>query len=440
MKNIREERIIRHTKPQALCRQKRWSFIVGMLGLLISIASPVQAGIIDLVSIASDGTQSNTFSYYPSISANGRFVAFYSKASNLVEGDTNEVEDIFVRDHEKGTTERVSLTSNRAQSNNGSFSPSISADGRFVAFYSKASNLVEGDTNGMEDIFVYDCDKGIIERVSVANDGTQSNSNSYFPSISSDGRFIAFYSNASNLVEGDTNSLFDVFVYDRETGITERVSVARDGTQGNDSSLRPSISANGRYVAFYSKASNLVAGDTNAVEDVFVYDRGIETIERVSVARDGTQGNFESLRPSISANGRYVAFYSRASNLVEGDTNEIYDIFVYDRGKRTTEMVSIATNGTQGDYGSLSPSISANGRYVAFYSKASNLVGGDNNRMDDVFVHDRKKQTTEMVNTISSGMRSNSYYPSISADGRYVAFSSQKAKILLTSLPFMRGK
>ena len=203
--------------------------------------------------------------------------------------------------------------------------PAISADGRFVAFSSDASNLVAGDTNGRGDIFVRDRLTGTTERLSLASDGTQANR---LTSISADGRFVTFSSSASNLVAGDTNRQADVFVHDRLTSTTERVSVASDGTQANGDSSFPSISADGRFVTFVSRASTLVAGDTNSRDDVFVHDRQTGTTERVSVASDGTQGNRNSRFSSISADGRFVKFDSAASNLVAGDTNFTYDIFV----------------------------------------------------------------------------------------------------------------
>ena len=204
-------------------------------------------------------------------------------------------------------------------------------------------------------------------RVSLASDGTQGNGGSGYPSISTDGRYVAFYSGASNLVSGDTNNKGDVFVHDQQSGQTERVSVASDGTQGIGDSLDPSISADGRYVAFSSWANNLVSGDTNIKPDVFVYDRQSEQTTRVSVTSDGTQGNGYSERPSISADGRYVAFDSIASNLVSGDTGH-EDVFVHDLQSGQTERVSVASDGTQGNDDSWYPSISADGRYVAFYS------------------------------------------------------------------------
>ena len=172
---------------------------------------------------------------------------------------------------------------------------------------------------------------GDTTRVSVASDGAQGNGYSYHPSISADGRYVAFESYATNLVSGDTNGYIDVFVHDRQGGGTTRVSVTSDGAQGGTGSWNPSISADGRYVAFMSAASNLVSGDT-CCSDIFVHDRQSGQTTRVSVASDGAQGNNHSWYPSISADGRYVAFHSYASNLVSGDTNSAPDVFVHDRG------------------------------------------------------------------------------------------------------------
>jgi Tol biopolymer transport system component len=384
------------------------------------------------VSVASDGTQGNGASALPSISADGRYVAFLSGASNLVPGDTNGVDDVFVHDRLTGQTTRVSVASDGTEGNGHSESPSISADGRYVAFASYASNLVPGDTNGVMDVFVHDRLTGQTTRVSVASDGTQGNGESRYPSISADGRYVAFMSYASNLVPGDTNGVMDVFVHDRLTGQTTRVSVASDGTQGNGDSVSPSISADGRYVAFMSYAYNLVPGDTNGKADVFVHDRLTGQTTRVSVASDGTQGNDGSGGASISANGRYVAFVSGASNLVPGDTNGVDDVFVHDRLTGQTTRVSVASDGTQGNGDSWWPSISADGRYVAFMSWASNLVPGDTNGTWDVFVHDRLTGQTTRVSVASDGTEGNSdsIYPSISADGRYVAFQSWASNLI----------
>jgi Tol biopolymer transport system component len=403
-----------------------------LAGLALPAADALAAGDTVLMSVASDGAQGNDGSYVPSISADGRYMAFDSRSSNLVTGDTNGTWDVFVHDRQTRTTTRVSLASGGAEGNHDSEYPSIGADGRHVAFESDADNLVAGDTNGNWDVFVHDREARTTTRVSLASDGTQGNGGSYSPSISADGRYVAFRSRASNLVAGDTNGNWDVFVHDRQTRTTTRVSLASDGTQGNDVSRNPSISADGRYVAFQSDASNLVAGDINGESDVFVRDRQTRTTTRISLASGGAEGNGDSWNPSISADGRYVAFYSSASNLVAGDINGEGDIFVHDRRTRTTTRVSLASDGTPGNGLSFFPLISADGRYVAFESNADNLVTGDTNGDRDVFVHDREARTTTRVSLTSNGIQGNgaSISSSISADGRHVAFQSRASDLV----------
>jgi Tol biopolymer transport system component len=266
-------------------------------------------------------------------------VAFESAASNLTSGDTNNARDVFVHDRQTGQTTRISVTSDGTQGNNESIVPAISGDGRSVAFFSWASNLVSGDTNNAMDVFAHDRQTGQTTRVSIASDGAQANDDSYLPSLSADGRYVAFYSEASNLVSGDTNNTWDTFIHDQQTGETTRVSLASDGTQGNKSSFDPSVSADGRYVAFTSIASNLVDGDSNGEWDIFVHDRQTAQTTRVSLASDGSEMQIPSplpsieARPKISADGCCVAFASNATNLVAEDTNEVWDVFVRDQGQ-----------------------------------------------------------------------------------------------------------
>ncbi len=210
-------------------------------------------------------------------------MAFESNASNLVSGDTNGRPDVFVHDRQTGATERVSMASDGTQGNSDSGSPALSTDGRYVVFRSWATNLVPNDTNNMGDVFVHDRQTGETTLVSVASDGTQANRHSYSRSITFDGRYVVFYSDADNLVPGDTNGTWDVFVHDRQTGTTERVSVASDGTQPNNFSNDPAITDDGRYVAFRSDASNLAPGDTNGYEDIFVKDLWTETFLPLTV-------------------------------------------------------------------------------------------------------------------------------------------------------------
>jgi Ca2+-binding RTX toxin-like protein len=404
------------------------------------------------VSVDSAGNQGNQGLYSltsPSISPDGRFVAFYSYATNLVPGDTNNYRDIFLRDTLTNTITRVSVDSAGNQANADSFSPSISTDGRFVAFYSYATNLVPGDTNDNSDIFVRDTLTNTTTRVSVDSAGNQADNELYkgsgFPSISADGRFVAFYSSSADFVPGDTNDTYDIFVRDTLTNTNTRVSVDSAGNQGNNASVSvgpistsgsssPSISADGRFVAFYSYSSNLVLGDTNDKPDIFVRDTLTNTTTRVSVDSAGNQALDASFDfdTSISANGRFVAFSSSASNLVPGDTNDANDIFVRDTLTNTTTRVSVDSAGNQALSGSINPSISANGRFVAFHSSASNLVPGDTNDANDIFVRDTLTNTTTRVSVDAAGNQGNneSFDPSISADGRRVAFDSDASNLV----------
>jgi Tol biopolymer transport system component len=387
----------------------------------------VPPGITTRVSVAGNGVQGNSSSAAPSISADGRFVAFESDATNLVSGDTNGMRDVFVHDREIGATARVSVSSAGVQGNRSSCNPSISADGRFVTFDSEATNLVVGDATLSADVFVHDRQTGETTLVSVASDGTQANRESWHPSISADGRYVAFESLASNLVWSDTGTYVDIFVHDRETGATTIVSVASDGSRGHRSSYRPSVSADGRYVAYFSYAANLVRADTNGMQDVFVHDRQTGETAIVSISSDGTQGDRPSWFPTLSADGRHVAFESLARNLVSGDSNGRSDIFVHDRESGATFIASVTSDGAQGNSSSYVPAISADGRYVAFHSWASNLVAGDTNANPDVFVHDGETGVTHRVSVASDGAQGtdDSRDAAISMSGRYVAFGSR---------------
>ena len=254
---------------------KQNGFAAAVAGALMLITSSTQAapGDTELVSVsipsAAAGFSANTTQ---AVSADGRYAVFESSAANVVSGDTNNRRDVFVVDRQTGGVSRVSVDSNGAQANSDSFYPSISADGRYVAFHSSASNLVAGDANGSQDVFVRDLQSGTTTLVSVADGGGAGNNSSYYPSISADGRYVAFWSYASNLVAGDTNNRPDVFMRDVQSDTTTLVSVADGGGAGNFDSYYPSISADGRYVAFWSYASNLVAGDTNGRTDVFLHE------------------------------------------------------------------------------------------------------------------------------------------------------------------------
>jgi len=400
---------------------------------LITEGSPEESmKMISRVSVSSDGTQGDRYSNYPSISADGRFVAFGSNASNLVTGDLNGVRDVFVHDLLTHTTTRISVAMDGTPENGYSQNPSLSADGRYVTFHSYASNLVTGDTNGVADVFVRDLLTHTTTRVSVSSAGLQADKISTYPSISGDGRYVAFHSSATNLLSGDSNGMSDVFIHDLQTHTTTRVSISSAGDQGDSGSAYPSISGNGRYVAFYSSATNLVSGDLNEDDDVFVRDLQEGTTLLVSVSTTGTQGDLDSSHPSISANGRYVAFHSSATNLVSGDMNEDDDVFVRDLQEGTTRLVSVSSTGEQGDRISSYPSISPDGRYVGFDSFATNLVPGDTNDNSDIFIRDLQEATTIRISLALEGTETNgnSYYPSVSSEGRCIAFQSTATNLV----------
>ena len=402
-----------------------------LLALQAASAGP---GSTTRVSTATGGGQGNGRSFVPAISADGRFVAFYSDASNLVSGDTNGARDVFVRDLQTGQTTRVSVSSSGAEANGDSFAPALSSDGRYVAFASAATNLIDGDTNDANDVFVRDRQTNTTTRVSVGYNGSQANGGSDEPSLSGDGRLVAFTSAATNIVSGDANMNRDAFVYDRQTGTAVNVSLGPGGVQADLDSFTPELSADGRFVAYSSFADNLLnPDDLNLSSDIFVRDLQANTTERVSESTGHVEAECgDSVRPSISADGRYVAFDSDACDLVWGDWNDAHDVFVNDRATSVTTRVSADDAGTPSNGESFRPSISGDGRYVAFYSEASNLVSGDTNGATDVFVSDRRSGALKRVSVASGGADGNgdSLRPALDASGRLTVFESDASNLV----------
>jgi hypothetical protein len=385
----------------------------------------------ELISQKSDGTLGNNASSYPSVSANGQFVAFESWADNLVADDTNVLPDIFVKDRSTGTIERVSISSSGVEANGASSQPSISGDGRYVAFTSEATNLVADDTNGFTDVFVYDRELDTIERISVTSAGAQDWNHSNQPAISADGNRVVFTSRAI-LAAGDPDYMSDIYLRDRTAGTTTLLSTASDGTKGDSYSENPAISADGTHVAFASLADNLVADDTNEANDIFVKNIQSGVTERVSVSSAGSEGNNGSNKPSLSSDGVIVAFHSTADNLVANDTNSESDIFVYDRNTDTIERVSISSSGTQANGYSETARLDGSGRFVTFSSLADNLVSADTNLDYDVFVYDREDDTITIISVDSSGDVGNSAsgQSAISQDGAVVVFYSDSDNLV----------
>jgi len=408
---------------------RRLTAALATLGVLSLLLGSARGATTTRVSVSTGGAQGNNESSTPSTSSYGRFVAFASDADNLVAGDTNGKMDVFVRDYVTSPapqTIRVSVASDGTQADSHCADPSISVDGQFVAFVSRATNLVPGGAGGGCHVYVHNRLTGETSLVSVASDGTPGNADSSEPSISGDGQFVAFTSQATNLAPGGASSWPDVFVHNTQSGQTTCISITFSGADGNGLSGSPAISADGRFVAFVSSSSNLVADDTNTCLDVFVRDRQGGATTRVSVRAGGVEANWDSDAPSISGDGRFVAFESKATNLVADDTNGHDDVFVHDVPAGQTALVSVASDGTQGDYHSSAPSISADGWFVAFVSGAKNLIEIDTNWSDDVFVRNRQTDETTRVSVASDGTEANweSARPSISADGGHVAFET----------------
>ncbi len=413
-----------------------------LLPLLIALPMmTANAADTTVISQTAAGLQGNNHSFgTSSVSADGRFVAFQSTASNLVTTNTFGLPHIFVHDKQTGQNSLVSVNSAGALANNDSFDPTISADGRFVAFNSLATNLVSGDGNGQIDTFIRDLQTGVTTRVSVSSTGIEGNSSSrHPPALSADGRFVAFTSWAGNLVADDSNGQIDVFVRDRQSSKTTRVSVGNANIQANNhSDSWPSISADGRYVAFSSNATNFGNTLDYNGQNIFVRDRVQNTTSLVSPRILTFGGSMSADMPSISADGRFVVFKSSNDNVIAGDNNARIDTFIRDRVTGSTSLISVSSAGVQGNGNSSSayPAvISANGRFVAFVSDASNLVNGDSNAKEDVFVRDLLAHTTVRASASPTGVQANSggSAPDINADGRFITFASGASNLLAVS-------
>lgn len=349
---------------------------------------------IETISRREDGGAVLAISSTPSISGDGRFVAFVSTAENLVDGTSGPVPnslDVFLKDRLTGRVELVSRGRSGGPGNGNSSVPVLSADGKFVAFCSRASDLVPDDTNGRQDFFVFDTTTREIERVNVSGSGAQDDVASPFtclkPGISADGRFVAFDSTAPNLVAGDTNGVNDIFVRDRLLERTERVSIGSAGQEGRSVSVSPSISADGRFVVFASDATEFAADQNSFGTDIFLRDRALGTTERISTGFDGRDGNNRSFSPVVSADGRFIAYLSSASNLVRGVSGSSL-LFLFDRERRETTLESPGI-GTSGIGSSGTPGITPSGDLLVFSSFASNLVPDDTNGVEDVFLRTR---------------------------------------------------
>lgn len=385
-----------------------------------------QTGFIERVSIFLGNGQANNASRKPAVSGNGRFIAFHSQADNLVSNDTNGYSDIFIHDRDTSETTRVSVSSTGEEANNASWFPTISGDGRYVAFESVASNLVTNDTGG-NDIFVHDRDTGQTSLASLSTDGEQFTV-SRNPALSEDGSIVTFSS------YGQGGYFSQIYARNLVTGQTQMLSVSPDGEAGANHSGSSVVSADGRYVAFTSLAPNLVANDANGfVSDVFLYDFVTDELKMISMGYDGsaTNGNAQGL--AISADGRFVAYGSSASNVVINDTNNVEDIFVYERETEQTIRASVSSTGRHVYANAYLPFISSDGRYVLFTTYADNLIDDDTNAEADVYMRDMLLGKTYRVSLSFSGEEGNgaSFDPVMSTNLRFVGFVSSATNMIL---------
>jgi Tol biopolymer transport system component len=410
----------------------------GLALVLALFAGTATGGVGDTerVSVANDGTEAiaGAAPWKISISEDGRFVVFNSTSDDLVDYDpTSGCCDLFLRDRKLETTEMVSVSTDGEVGYGTTYESDITPDGRYVVFESWAANLDSSacNANGTGDIYVRDRVAGTTECISFHSDGvTVSNGRSQFPAVSGDGRYIAYTSAADNLVDDDTNGVADVFVHDRHTGETKRISVTDNGDQANGKSVWLDITRDGRFVVFDSAATNLVPDDSNAKLDVFIHDTLASTTRRVSVTSTGAQSDGGSGSPRISANGQFVVFHSSASNLKTVPGGGDFNPYIHNLLTGETESVNINDDGIAGHGRSIDAVVSGDGRFVAYQSQANNLDGRDNLNDWNYFVRDRQEGTVQLVDVSSEGEKSN---PSstffngrvaISENGRFVAFSS----------------
>ncbi|MCB0310017.1 MAG: PD40 domain-containing protein [Bdellovibrionales bacterium] len=401
----------------------------------LGLSSPALSQYNDIirVSVDSGGSQGNSGSSIGSVSADGSIVAFASNASNLVDDDSNGLSDVFLYNRNTEAVLLISKNSSGASGNGASNEPFVSPDGAYVAFTSEASNLIDSDTNASSDIFVYKVADQTINRVSVTSSGGQSNGASYNPAISYDGQFVVFASEATNLTSvSDTNSSSDVFIHDRDAITTTLVSRIGNGSIGNGASIQPSVSSDGRYVAFSSFASNLVSNDTNAGSDVFLRDTTSSLTSRISLKSNGLEAQGGSSSPKITSDGSLVIFQSTAENIVDQDDNQTVDIFLFDRSDSSVEQISQNLTGLSPNAASYSPSISDDGQHIAFISEASDIVNSDTNNASDVFVYNRDDTTTSRVSLSSSGAQVDgaSSSSAIAANSQYVVFTSVATNLI----------
>jgi Tol biopolymer transport system component len=387
-----------------------------------------------LVSVSSDGVQGNMFSVRPEISSDGRVIAFISMANNLSPLVTSPNMNIYVRRVDKKTTSLGSMAKN-VRARGVSVDPAISGDGRYIAFSSDATNLVDQSSRGHKQIYVVDITDGKVTLASTGEDGMVGDDDSASPSLSNDGRYVAFMSKAAGLAKGCGGVAEHVYVRDIEKGVTVCVSNSNDGGDANGSSFHPSMSGNGKFVAFRSHASNLVGGKTNGFDNIYVKDlqSGATTLVSVADDKDPKINPYgDSTQPSISYDGQRVAFAAYALGESKSAQDAVDQIYVRDLTSKRTYLVSRSDKGEASNALDAQPRISSDGNFVAFLSAATNLVRGQDNGGRNIYRYDLKSSRITLVSRGLNGeqLNGNCFQPAISADGQVVAFRSNASNLV----------
>ncbi|MCB2187321.1 MAG: VCBS repeat-containing protein [Deltaproteobacteria bacterium] len=422
-----------------MARMKAAVMLLSLAFALGGLAAPSPAPARQAVraSLANDGAQADGSCMYSRISGDGRYVVFISDATNLVAGDTNGWIDVFRRDLLTGQTIMVSVSSAGIPGNLNSGFAAISDDGRYVVFESDADNLVTDDTNAERDIFLRDISAGTTVRVSLNTTGGDPNGSSMASNLTGNGRYVTFYSQATNLAGSVTLPFFHAYRYDTQTRTTTLLDQSTAGVTANNPCLltgmaSPMSSADGRYNVFTSVATNLLEAASNPGVNIFERDTETPGTSRISQASDGSEADGTSVMPFMTPDGRYVAFGSFATNLVTADTNGFSDIFLHDRVSGTISRVSLTHDGGQGNADIFSPSLDATAGLVTFESEATNLVADDTNGVADIFVRNLASGAIFRASLSNTGQEADgtSRFAMIAAYAGHVTFDSDATNLV----------
>lgn len=420
------------------------------VSLLLAAASARAQGDFEHINVAASGGLADAGASMPSLNHDGRYVVYSSTATNLVPGGTSGTRHIFLRDRTAATTTLITQRLG-VEANGDSDAPVLSADGRFIAFHTEATNLVTFESNGYTDVYVYDRVADTFTLVSNgASGGGGAAGGSCCPAISPDGRWVAFYSAAPDVVQNDTNGWTDAFVFDRSNATTQTASLGPGGVQGNyyttvtgigatsgQIAVTTNASGTGCFVAFQSMADNLVPGANWGETCVFLRDTALGVTTLVAANAAGAQATGATRGVTMTADARYVAFETRAPNLVPGDLTDS-DTFVRDTQAASVVKANLSSQQLLGQTSFYSaplpygPSMSADGRFVVFETKFAALAPNDTNLKNSIYMRDLVDQRTWRIDSGPRGEEPNDHCiaPWMSGDGRFVVFASLATNLL----------